>query len=408
MLLFRKPFIVEGNEWHVRDVLIERGVFRKIGRPGELNIRGTAEIIKSDGKYLIPGFIDPHVHVREPGDSYKEDWDSCSRAALKGGSVAIFDMPNNREPVVDERTLLIKRKIALQKSYVNFGLYIALTDKNTEAIASTNVQRIICGVKIYLSRTTGDITVRSENSIIRVFGQQKPVLVHTGGADGLSRILFFYKKASARSAHVPVLYICHTSTGEEISMLRTWKKKYPSIHVEVCPHHLFLNEESYTGLPGVLPPLSSKSDNEALWQGIEDGTVDLIGSDHAPHTVDEKMSENPPSGFPGLETALPLVLDAVEKRGISLDTMLRLTSGSAKRLFHLGEHAGIREGEQAHCTLLEKGNFTFGEEEYVTKCNWSPFNGWKHAYRPVFIVVNGCIAYDGERMYRQSTRMLTC
>lgn len=407
MLLFRKPFIVEGNEWRVRDVLIEGGVFKKIGLPGEFSGKKTAERIESEGRYLIPGFIDPHVHVREPGYSYKEDWDSCSRAALKGGAVAIFDMPNNREPVVDERTIRTKRDIAIQKSYVNFGLYIALTDTNTETVSALRVQRLICGVKIYLSKTTGNITVRSEDSLLRVFCQPKPVLVHTGGTEGLSKILFFYKQASVRFTHVPVLYICHTSTGEEISLLRTWKKKFPAIHVEVSPHHLFLNRESYNGLPGVLPPLSSRSDNEALWKGIEDGTVDLIGSDHAPHTVEEKMSERPPSGFPGLETALPLMLDAVEERGIGLETMLRLTSGCAKRLFHLSTHTGICEGEQANCTLLEKGNFTFGDEEYITKCRWSPFNGRKHAYRPVFTMVDGCVAYDGKTMYRHSTRMLT-
>jgi dihydroorotase len=407
MLLFRKALIPEGNGWCVRDVYIERGVFRRIRPPGELSIEHISQSIDSEGKYLIPGFIDPHVHVREPGYSHKEDWDSCSRAALKGGAVAILDMPNNREPVVDVQSIYAKKDIAFQKSYVNFGIYVALTDTNVETIADSNVQKLVCGVKIYLSKTTGNITVGSEVSLLNVFGQTKPVLVHTGGIEGLSRILSFYKKASIRFAKVPVLYICHTSTGEEISLLRTWKKSFPAIHVEVSPHHLFLNRESYDGLQGVLPPLASRSDSEALWQGIEDGTVDIIGSDHAPHTVAEKRSESPPAGFPGLETALLLMLDAVEERRITLETMLRVTSGCAKSLFHLGSGTGIREGERANCTLLEKGRFTFGDDGYVTKCGWSPFDSRKHVYKPVFTVVNGCIAYDGKKMYRHRPRMIT-
>jgi len=407
MLLFKKVLIPEGNEWCVRDVLIERGVFRRISPPGELGVENISQSIDSVGKYLIPGFIDPHVHVREPGYSYKEDWDSCSRAALKGGAVAILDMPNNREPVVDVQSIHAKKDIALQKSYVNFGIYVALTDANVETIKDAKVQKLVCGVKIYLSKTTGNITVRSEVSLLNVFGQTKPVLVHTGGIAGLSKILSFYRKASVRFSRLPVLYICHTSTEEEISLLRTWKMRFPEIHVEVSPHHLFLNRESYDGLQRVLPPLSSKSDSEALWRGIEDGTVDLIGSDHAPHTVAEKSSATPPAGFPGLETALPLMLDAVEERRITLETMLRVTSGCAKRLFQLGAGTGIREGEQANCTLFEKGRFTFGDDGYVTKCGWSPFDGRKHAYKPVFTVVNGCIGYDGKKMYRHRPRMIT-
>jgi len=403
MFVFRNVFIPLEDEWVGRDVLIGQGVYRQIVPPG--TVKGVLAI-QSEGRYLIPALVDPHVHVRDPGFSHKEDWESCTKAALKGGFTTIFDMPNNRVPVTDEKTLEDKIKVAKEKSYVNFGLYVALTNSNFHALTADTLQHRICGIKVYLAKTTGGITVSSEEALLRVFAQPKPVLVHTGGMDGLLKLLFVYAHAEKMFSRLPVLYICHVSTEEEVKVLRKWKRGYPKLHAEVTPHHLFLNRSNYHGPPGVLPPLEGERDNEALWDGIAEGILQMLGTDHAPHTLEEKMSVNPPSGFPGLETALPLILRAHREKRIGLASLLELTSGRAQRLFRIGEGKGIQPNAPACCVLLSEGRYTVGEDGYATKCGWSPFHGWEYILKPVLTVVNGEIAYEEGGFIKRQVRML--
>jgi len=406
MIVLKNVLIPHGEQWIKRDVIIQRGVYGEISESIDERPLKDARIIQGEERYLLPAFIDPHVHVREPGFDYKEDWMTCSRAALKGGASSIFDMPNNKIPVVDYPGVKEKSEIANKKSYVNFGLYAALTDNNIDELKSTGMQGAVCGIKIYLARTTGNITVTSGSALLNVFNQPKPVLVHTGGIEGLKKVLFFYEKASKHFSVVPVLYVCHVSTGEEVALLRKWKEKLPSILAEATPHHLFLNKEEYTGLKGVLPPLSTKKDVEALWEGVKDGTIDLLGTDHAPHTVEEKRGRVPPSGFPGLETAFPLILNAFKDRRLSLNSLLRMTSGNAGKLFKMGIGDGVVKGEKADCTLVEEGVFRAGEDGYETKCGWSPFHGWNLGFKPVLTVVNGFISYENGKFYRNPVKNL--
>jgi dihydroorotase-like cyclic amidohydrolase len=230
--------------------------------------------------------------------------------------------------------------------------------------------------------------------------------VHTGGYEGLERILCFYSRAGETTSELPVLYICHVSKGEEIKLLKKWKKKYPSIMIEVTPHHLFLNRNDYGGLPGVLPPLESRKDVDALWEGIQDGTVDTLGTDHAPHTVVEKSGENPPSGFPGLETAIPLLLTAWKNRRLTLKALLRLTSENAGRLFNLSDRTFIKSGLQADCAVFSEGSYVTGEDGYETKCGWSPFHGEVLNYKTVLTAVRGRAAYDNGRFYKPDLKPL--
>jgi len=410
MLLIKNVNIPYSNSWIKRDVVIDRGIFRAVGEPGVFHhAEKTGNILGSlhgEGKYLIPALIDPHVHVREPGYAYKEDWETCSKAALRGGFTAIFDMPNNRVPITDFASLNEKKKIALQKSLVNFGLYIALTDENVNIIAETTFQNTLCGIKIYLTSTTGDCIVSSEEALLQVFNQPSPVLVHTGGVEGLNKILFFYKKASGTFVHIPVLYLCHTSTREEVRIIRQWKLKFRSIIAEVCPHHLFLNADTYSGYKRVLPPLALQEDIDALWEGIEGGIIDIMGTDHAPHTIEEKKLEHPPAGFPGLETALPLLFSAYKEGRMSLKSFIRLTSGKAGELFRLGNRRGIHEGDDASCVIIEEKEYAMGEEGYSTKCGWSPFNGWKMRWKPVTTMVNGYPAYENGKFHKITVRYL--
>jgi dihydroorotase len=403
MVILNEVFIPVSNEWVPRDVVIDRGVYRTVAEPG--TVRKHSDL-KTKGLYLMPAWVDPHVHVRDPGNTHKEDWKSCSRAALKGGYATILDMPNNKVPTTDVDTLKNKMEIAKSRSYVNFGLHVALTEHNGEGLRDRWIQSRVCGIKVYMARTTGGITVSSEQALLQAFRQQRPVMVHTGGPEGLSRILFIHERAGKSFPHLPVLYICHVSTENELKLLRKKGGKPPGIRAEVTPHHLFLDKADYRGLPGVLPPLGSARDREALWEGVREGLLEFLGTDHAPHTKEEKMSDNPPAGFPGLETSLPLMMKALTEKRLDLDRLLAIAYGNACMLFRIGTGAGVRRNEPASCVLLEQGDFTVGEGGYETKCGWSPFHGWKYSFRPVLTIVNGEIAFERGRFIRTPVKMM--
>jgi len=285
MILMKGINIPRRGRWVKRDVLVSGGIYRAVEEAGGISGLRDAETIEGQvhgrERFVVPGAVDPHVHVREPGFTYKEDWETCSKAALRGGFSMIYDMPNNRKPITGLAALREKKEIALEKSLVDFGLYIALTEQNAGSIGTLSLSPDVCGIKVYASQTTGDILVESENALLNVFEQPKPVLVHTGGVDGLQKILAAYQSASVRNIHLPALYLCHTSTEDEVRIIKKWKKRYPGIIAEVTPHHLFLNEKTYTGPKRVLPPLAKKSDNEALFDAV---WISRARDGHFPYT----------------------------------------------------------------------------------------------------------------------------
>lgn len=413
-MLLKNIFFPSSGTWERGDLLIqgdqylaaretgalnhERGSF---GRWGD-NENGEIQVtVEGKRRYLVPAGVDPHVHVREPGDYYKEDWSTCSRAALRGGCTAILDMPNNRVPVTDLETVKKKKKIAQKKSLVDFGLYVAITEENAEELANPRLQACICGVKLYYAQTTGNILVSSDRAVLHGFRQPSPVLVHTGGAEGLDRLLYLYRTARNSSPHTPVLYICHVSTREEVAAIRKAKQDHPGLRAEVSPHHLFLTAGEYTGPPRVLPPLGNERDRDALWEGIDDGTIDTLGSDHAPHTVEEKASPQPPAGFPGLETALPLLFDACMRGRLTLSRFIDLTSGAAAALFDLPSRQ-VSEGGRASFVIMEECDYQVGAGGYSSKSGWSPFHGRKLGYRPAITVRRGSVAYRDGRFFEGS------
>ena len=418
MLLIEDIYFPSSGVWEQGDLLIDGESYLAVGGEGSIQAgrglfgarRKDAGMVvpgSVDGKkrYVLPAGVDPHVHVREPGDSHKEDWTTCSRAALRGGCTAILDMPNNRVPVTGLDALKEKKNIALRKSLVDFGLYVALTEENGEELSEPRLQECICGVKVYYAQTTGDILVRSDRAVLQAFRQPSPVLVHAGGAEGLDRLLQLYRKARNSSSHTPVLYICHLGTAEEVAAVKKAKRDHPGLRAEVTPHHLLLTAREYTGPPRVLPPLGSERDREALWEGVADGTIDTLGSDHAPHTQEEKRSADPPAGFPGLETALPLLFHACMEGRLSLSRFIDLTSGAAAALFHLPSRQ-VSEGGRASFVIMEEAEYRIGEQGYSSKCGWSPFHGWKLGYRPVITVQRGRIACREGRFIENGARYL--
>ena len=409
MIILKDVNIPYNGKWKRQDVAIENGIYNEISdsispviEDGQIN-----KIVSSDYEsYLLPAMIDPHVHVREPGFDYKEDWSSCSKAALKGGVSTIIDMPNNKIPVDDLTKLKHKDDIAQSKSYVNYGLYIALTDKNAEEISEGLFDNYICGIKIYMAKTTGNLLVESPKTIKKALLQSKPVLVHAGGEKGLLKLMGVVEEVYNKYGRIPIVYICHISTVEEINILKYYKKKFSNIIGEVTPHHLFLTQDKYDGPPGVLPALGNKEDQKALWDSLIDGTINVIGTDHAPHTLAEKKSDNPPSGFPGLETALPLLFDSLVDGKLSLNRLIEVTSGTAAKIFSIRGYNGIEKGKQANCTLIIEKSWKVGEDGYQTKCNWSPFEAKKLKIKIYLTIVNGDVSFIDDKYYHNDIKNL--
>ena len=409
MFILKGVNIPFNGEWKRQDVAIRNGFFNEISddiAPVDENGKAYKTISLNYESYLIPAMIDPHVHVREPGFEYKEDWLTCSKAALKGGVSSIIDMPNNKIPVDNLDRLKTKDDIAFRKSYVNYGLYVALTDKNADRIANGVFDDYVCGVKIYMAKTTGGLIVDSLSTIKSSLYQKRPVLAHTGGKKGLLKLMEVVEDVYNQRKKIPVVYICHVSTAEEVDILKYYKRRFHNIRAEVTPHHLFLNSDEYNGPPGVLPPLGSKDDQSSLWNGLIDATIDLVGTDHAPHTLEEKASDNPPSGFPGLETALPLMFDTLIDGKLSLNRLIEVTSGNASEIFSIKGHGKIKVNYAANCTLIIKKEWKVGEDGYQTKCNWSPFEKRKMNGKVYMTVVNGNISYMDGKFYQDPIEKL--
>jgi dihydroorotase len=400
-LLIKDAYI--NNE--VQNLLIKNGRIEYIGK----NTPSAQEEYDAKEQILIPGVIDPHTHIRDLKQSKKEDWLSASQAALKGGVVMVFDMPNTKPPTVDLSTLNAKRKVA-QKALIHYKFNIAATASNynkVKEILSTQPDDV-AALKIFFAGSNDKEFLIDKELIKRYFElslkYDLPVMIHTEWQPCIEKhqrkfsspILFDHHKIRHRECAVKgtgiaaeiaseignKVVIAHTSVAEEIDIIKAYKKK-ANIFCEVTPHHLFLNKEilKKAGNFGkVNPPLRTKRDNEALWQGIMDGTVDYIGTDHAPHMLQEKLKNYPdaPSGFPGLETNLRLMLNEVYKGNLSLNRTVELTSTKAAQIFGLKMMGILKEGAVAALTLIDLNqSWEIKASDFKTKAKYSPYEGMK-------------------------------
>src|SRR5260221_1713717 len=266
----------------------------------------------------LPGLIDPHVHLRTPGQEYKEDFLTGTSAALAGGYTTIMDMPNNLEPIATLEKLEHKEKIAQQQIVCDIGFYFGSLGNNFEEFKK--VEDKVLGLKIFLNQTTGGFTVDEKvfEKICNAWPVGHPILVHAE-EHILEQTLEIGHTSGQR------LHVCHVSSQKELEIIINAKIKGHSFTCGVTPHHLFLDiehRESLGGFGKMKPSLKSKEDVAFLWSHLSD--VDVIESDHAPHTIEEKMSDNPPFGVPGLETTLPLLLTAVHNGKLNMDDIIRL------------------------------------------------------------------------------------
>ena len=306
----------------------------------------------------FPGFIDVHVHLRDPGATYKEDFASGARAAIVGGFTYILDMPNN--PIPTFAIARLKDKIRRTRNLTcDIGFYYGTRGDNLASFPAAWKNPHVFGLKLYCNHTTGDYLVDDLPTLEKIFAawkSDKPILVHAEGVH-LAATLALAICYSRR------LHVCHISQKSEVELVKRAKKR---VTCGVTPHHLFLTSGQL-----MKPPLGTKEDRDALWEGIEDGTIDIVETDHAPHTLEEKQSDKPPFGVPGLETAVGLMFLAVKKKKITQKKLLDLLYYHPKKIFH------VPTQPKTTIALDPDKPYIVGKSGYETKCNWSPFEGWK-------------------------------
>ena len=344
----------------------------------------------------LPGLIDPHVHVREPGQTYKEDWDTVTQAALAGGVTMILAMPNTKPPIFDESTLNLALDAAKQKARCDYAQFLGAGPDNAEIVAS--IASKAAGLKMYLDSTFGELRLDDMTLWMphfQNFPKDMPLVVHSESRTMASAILF-------AAIYDRPIHIAHVSLKEEILLIKAAKEKGIKVTCEVCPHHLFIisqisDEErgkKKEGKMEVRPRLATQKDVDALWENLD--VIDCFATDHAPHTMEEKDSENPPPGFPGLETLLPLLLTAVDGgpfgaaqgRLLTMDDIIQKSVINPRKIFHLPEQP------ETWIEVDETAEYEIKAADQFTRCGWTPFEGWQVKGRVRRVVLRGKTAFE--------------
>jgi carbamoyl-phosphate synthase/aspartate carbamoyltransferase/dihydroorotase len=335
----------------------------------------------------LPGLIDPHVHVREPGQTHKENWDSATRAALAGGVTMILAMPNTKPPIFDASTLDLALEAAKQKARCDYAQFVGAGPDNADILPGLASKA--AGLKMYLDSTFGELRLDDMTLWMphfEKFPKDYPIVLHSESRTMAAGILF------AALYDRPV-HIAHISLKEEILLIKAAKEGGLKVTCEVCPHHLFLSKDDIPeishGHPGrgeVRPRLGTKEDVDSLWTNLD--VIDCFATDHAPHTLEEKDSENPPPGFPGLETLLPLLLGAVDDGRLTMDDIIQKSVVTPRKIFHLPEQP------ETWIEVDENTEYEIKAEDQFTRCGWTPFEGWKVKGKVRKVVLRGKVAFE--------------
>ena len=398
-LALNNALILENRKVVERSIGISGGKISKISRH---HIRAAKEI-DCFGKLVLPGLIDVHVHFREPGMTWKEDWGSGSRAAIAGGITTVFDMPNTKPQTTTFRALKQKIKLAKKKSYCNFGIHFGATGGNVGEIRKA---KGIGSVKIYFGSSTGNMLLNDEKKLLEILKIAKKrnfvVCVHAeddaiisenegklaeanaamhdlirnakAEASAVKKLLKLQEKAKCR------MHFCHLSSRHGLSLIAKAKKKNKKITAEVAPHHLFLTNKDVGRLGNfgkVNPSIKGGGDRKALWSGIFNGAIEVIATDHAPHTIAEKRRpyKDAPSGIPGLETMLPLLIDAMHSGKISVNEIQALCCENPAKIFGLNGKGKVKTGYDADLVVVDPmAERKVENKKLFTKCGWSPWN----------------------------------
>lgn len=337
----------------------------------------------------IPSPIDAHVHLREPGATQKEDFMTGTRAAVAGGYTTVLDMPNNPKPFETTTPERLHEKIKLAQNgiFCDVGFHFGGVAQSTAYF--DEIRDEVFGLKVYMNETTTDHIVKAPDELENIFSswpRGKVIMVHAEG-DTLKTAISLAKENRQR------IHVCHVSLEQEIEMIKKAKEEGHPVTCEVSAHHLFLTDKdvSYLGNYGIMkPPLAREKDQKTLWENLN--VVDIIASDHAPHARGEKEGEKPPFGVPGLETTLPLMLNAVADGRLTLERLVEMISYAPRRIF------GIKPSHETFTEVDLGKRHTIDSSKLHTKAGWTPFDGASVKGEIVRTVLRGEVIFDGEEV----------
>lgn len=413
------------------DIAVEKGKIVAIDKQG--SSPEAKENIDAKGKYVLPGIIDVHVHFREPGYTYKEDFETGSMAAAAGGVTTVCDMPNNQPFCSTVKAFQQKLEFIRNKAYVDYGLVAAVVGDTIEEIPKL-AEAGINVFKIFMGATVGGVPAPDDGGMLRAFqlvaetglrigvhAENNPIMDYltaklkkAGRTDPLAHVEARPPVAEVEAIQRAVLFaaetgcnlhIYHLSSKEGVELIKASQEKGVQVSAETGPHYLLLDCNYMKKLGSILkmnPPVRSREHGEALWQGLLDGTVEVIGTDHSPHTPEEKIKENiweAIPGFAGVETSVPLMLTQVNEGRLSLMTYVKLASENPARLFNLYPKKGtIQIGTDADFTIVDMAKEgVINSEKLHSKTKITPFDGWRVKGLPVYAIVRGNVVMkDGE------------
>ena len=396
---------------------IDIGVIKdKITQLGNLNSEKSKDLFDAENLLVLPGCIDTQVHFREPGSTDAEDLHTGSRAAVVGGKTGVFEMPNTNPPTSNKKEFQNKLNLAKNRMYCNYAFYFGATPNNHEELADLKNLEGCCGVKLFAGSSTGTLLVDKEKDIEKVFeNTSKIVSVHSEDEENLnlrkklrekgnvlSHQLWRNEESAISSTRKIVkiakrlnkkAHILHVTTKEEVDFLSQNKG---NITFEITPQHLTLiSPECYQKLgtfAQMNPPLRDKSHYDRLWYAVRNNYNETIGSDHAPHLKENKQKEYPdsPSGMPGVQTLLPVMLNHVNEGKLKLEQLVSLLCENPSKIFDIQNKGYIKKDFDADFTIIDLNKvIEIKNEKIESKCGWSPFDGYKFKGTPVATIING-------------------
>jgi len=389
------------------------------------------QVVDAGGKYLLPGVIDDQVHFREPGLTHKEDLAHASRACAKGGVTSFLEMPNTVPNTITQAALEDKLATASKSSLVNYGFYVGATTENVDVLKHATRTP---GIKIFIGSSTGNLLVDEQAALEKIFAEstlticahcedettvranaakyanETDIAFHSKVRDHEAAVIATARAIDLAQRHNHRFHVLHVSTANEIELIQNGG---PLITSEVCPHHLFFNVDDYPRLGSLVkmnPSIKNKTDNEQLWQALCDGVIDIVATDHAPHTMDEKREPYPkcPSGLPAVENSLALMLNQVNQGKCTIEQVVKWMCSGPAEIWNMKRKGRIEVGYDADLTLVDMDlTQTVLNENQETKCGWTPWHGddltgWPIATwvmgKQVFKIVDGKSSFDDSRL----------